>query len=231
MKHIKLKASSNAYRLILSQDASLEDLFEEVKLFTNQLINVDRDKDQAKLVIESPNRILPESWRTEVQALIQRRAQWEVSFTSNVMSHERAVAWHKKVSLQVEFRSVLPGEILEVDGDILLVGDIHPAGYLRAGGNIFIIGRLEGIAHAGVDGDQEAVITGTFSDKSELRIAKASYSIDHLLDDKSTYTPRSYYITDRGQIEVASVDQIQKIRPGIDRVVNQLPTYDDFVEE
>ena len=82
-----------------------------------------------------------------------------------------------------------------------------------------------------MDGDQEAVITGTFSDKSELRIAKASYSIDHLLDDKSTYTPRSYYITERGQIDFTSVDQIQKIRPGIDRVVNQLPSYDDFVEE
>lgn len=45
---------------------------------------------------------------------------------------------------------VRSGQVLETEGDLLLIGDVNPGGMVKAGGNIFILGSLRGIAHAGL---------------------------------------------------------------------------------
>lgn len=226
MNHFKVKATSNEYRLIINQEASLNDIMEEMKDFTNQLVNIKRDKDSYNLIIDTPNRLLPNEMQYELKRLIKQRSNWDVKFRSNVLSQKDAIKWHKSTTLNVEFQTISGGEIIEVEGDILLIGDIEPGGYLRASGSIFIVGNIEGVVNAGYKGDKDAVIVGIFSSRSELKIDKSSYSINHLIDDKSSYTPRVYYLNDRQMIDVCSVSNIQKIRPHIDRVVSQL----DFIE-
>lgn len=226
MNHFKVKATSNEYRLIINQEASLNDIMEEMKDFTNQLVNIKRDKDSYNLIIDTPNRLLPNEMQDELKRLIKQRSNWDVKFRSNVLSQKDAIKWHKSTTLNVEFQTISGGEIIEVEGDILLIGDIEPGGYLRASGSIFIVGNIEGVVNAGYKGDKDAVIVGIFSSRSELKIDKSSYSINHLIDDKSSYTPRVYYLNDRQMIDVCSVSNIQKIRPHIDRVVSQL----DFIE-
>ena len=46
-------------------------------------------------------------------------------------------------------RVISSGQVFEVPGDLLLIGDVNPDGTVRAGGNIYIMGQLKGIAHAG----------------------------------------------------------------------------------
>lgn len=226
MNHFKVKATSSEYRLIINQEASLNDIMEEMKDFTNQLVNIKRDKDSYNLIIDTPNRLLPNELQDELRRLIKQRTNWDIKFRSNVLSQRDAIKWHKSTTLNVEFQSISGGEIIEVEGDILLIGNVEPGGFLRATGSIFIIGNIEGIVNAGYKGDKEAVIVGTFSSRSELKIDRSSYSINHLIDDKSSYTPRVYYLNDRNIIDVGSVSDIQRIRPTIDKVVSQL----DFIE-
>lgn len=222
MNKFKIKATSNEYRLIISQEASLDEIGEYMSDFSIQLMNISREAESKVLIIETPNRILPIEVQEELTKLIKNRAQWEVFFDSNVLSKNQAVKWHKSTTLNVEFQSIKGGEIIEIDGDVLLIGNIEPGGYLRASGNIFIVGKIEGIVNAGFKGDKSAVIVGTFSDHCELRIDKSSYSITHLLDDKSAYIPRVYFLNDRQIIDCVDVNQIQNIRPNIDQVVSQL---------
>ena len=44
---------------------------------------------------------------------------------------------------------------IKVPGDLLLIGDVNPGGTVMAGGNIFIMGSLKGIAHAGCYGNDK----------------------------------------------------------------------------
>ncbi len=63
------------------------------------------------------------------------------------------------------------GEILEVDHDVLILGDVNPGAIVIAGGNVKIWGRLLGIAHAGKDGDSHAKITALQLRPVQLRIS------------------------------------------------------------
>ena len=65
---------------------------------------------------------------------------------------------HEIVSVTRIIRS---GQVLKVPGDLLLIGDVNPGGTVMAGGNIFVMGILKGIAHAGCYGNEEAMVAAS----------------------------------------------------------------------
>src|SRR5699024_519012 len=68
-------------------------------------------------------------------------------------------------------RIIRSGQVLEITGDMLLIGDVNPGGRIIATGNIYVMGNLHGIAHAGSEGDRDAVIAASYMHPSQLRIA------------------------------------------------------------
>ena len=63
------------------------------------------------------------------------------------------------------------GENLEADEDLLVLGDVNPGAKVSAGGNVMILGRLRGVAHAGITGNTEAKIMALQLKPLQLRIA------------------------------------------------------------
>lgn len=57
------------------------------------------------------------------------------------------------------------------EGNIVVLGDINPGAEVIAGGNILVMGSLRGMAHAGVFGDEAAVIAAYRLKPIQLRIA------------------------------------------------------------
>ena len=55
-------------------------------------------------------------------------------------------------NLHVHRGTVRAGEHLEVDGAVLVLGDVNPGARISARGDVLIWGRLRGIAHAGCHG-------------------------------------------------------------------------------
>ena len=68
--------------------------------------------------------------------------------------------------------TVRSGEYLDSSGDLLILGDVNPGAKVSAEGNIFIWGRLLGIAHAGNKGNSQATISALQLRPVQLRIAK-----------------------------------------------------------
>ncbi|QEY33442.1 septum site-determining protein MinC [Synechococcus sp. RSCCF101] len=64
------------------------------------------------------------------------------------------------------------GDHLQVDGSVLLLGDVNPGATLSAGADILVWGRLRGVAHAGRDGDRTARISALQLRPVQLRIAE-----------------------------------------------------------
>lgn len=67
---------------------------------------------------------------------------------------------------------VRSGQTLEHDGHLLFIGDVNPGGTVRSTGDIYIMGALRGVAHAGCAGHVEAIIAASLMKPTQLRIAE-----------------------------------------------------------
>jgi septum site-determining protein MinC len=65
------------------------------------------------------------------------------------------------------------GDHLQVEGSVLLLGDVNPGARISAGGHVLVWGRLRGMAHAGCGGDSNARIVALQLRPLQLRIADA----------------------------------------------------------
>src|SRR5699024_1960787 len=79
--------------------------------------------------------------------------------------------WFEKNALKSIAKIVRSGQVLDIEGDLLLIGDVNPGGEVRATGDIYILGKLYGIAHAGTKGNEEAVIAASYMNPNQLRIS------------------------------------------------------------
>ncbi|MNV57160.1 Septum site-determining protein MinC [compost metagenome] len=64
------------------------------------------------------------------------------------------------------------GQVLHHKGDLLFLGDVNPGGTITCTGDIFILGALRGMAHAGMEGNEAAVIAASLMAPTQLRIAE-----------------------------------------------------------
>lgn len=62
------------------------------------------------------------------------------------------------------------GQILESEGNVVIIGDCHPGSEIRAKGDITVWGVLSGIAHAGISGNMNARVRALKLNAVQLRI-------------------------------------------------------------
>ncbi|MDD2401344.1 MAG: septum site-determining protein MinC [Clostridia bacterium] len=77
---------------------------------------------------------------------------------------------NNKPTLVIE-RNIRSGQNISFDGNILIFGDVNPGAEIKAVGFIIVMGRLRGIAHAGIFGDETAWIMSLKLQPTQLRIA------------------------------------------------------------
>lgn len=66
---------------------------------------------------------------------------------------------------------VRSGQVLHHEGNLLFLGDVNPGGSLTCTGDIYVLGLLRGMAHAGVNGNENAIIAASYLSPTQLRIA------------------------------------------------------------
>ena len=67
--------------------------------------------------------------------------------------------------------TVRSGERLSSNGNLCIIGDVNPGAIISAKKNIYVWGKLLGIAVAGQDGNNNASISSLYLDPLQLRIA------------------------------------------------------------
>jgi len=67
-------------------------------------------------------------------------------------------------------RTLRSGQQIHSEGSIIVWGNVHESAELTAGGDVVVLGRLEGIAHAGCYGDTDACILALSLRPRQLRI-------------------------------------------------------------
>jgi len=68
-------------------------------------------------------------------------------------------------------RTLRSGMRVTFAGHVVVLGNVHPGAEIIAGGDIIVWGRLKGVAHAGANGNTQAVVCALDLSPTQLRIA------------------------------------------------------------
>lgn len=168
---ITIKGTRDGLTLFIDDSCSFEDALHELR----EVIKTSQPKEDEPIVsvtVQLGYRYLSPKQKELLEKLIGEKNRLTVlSFESNVILKDEALKWQEENEVKVINRIIRSGQVLEVSGDLLLIGDINPGGIVVSTGNIYIMGKLRGIAHAGSKGDVRAVIVASYMKPSQLRIA------------------------------------------------------------
>jgi|SRR5690625_832108 len=173
MQLITIKGTKAGLIFYIKDDSSFQDVYEELedKLKTPPTYEIN-EKQRVSIIIKLGHRYLTEEQKNLLSEVIERNNRFFVErYESEVIDKEQAEEWLAKNEMKTITRIIRSGQVVEVVGDLLLIGDVNPGGQVKATGNIFIMGNLQGIAHAGVSGDENAVIAASYMNPTQLRIA------------------------------------------------------------
>ncbi len=67
--------------------------------------------------------------------------------------------------------TVRSGQLIEYDGDVIIIGNVNPGAHIVASGDIYVFGRLRGYVHAGASGNVRAVVAAAYFEPVQVRIA------------------------------------------------------------
>lgn len=68
-------------------------------------------------------------------------------------------------------RTLRSGAAVQSDGDVIVLGDVNAGAEVQAVGDVIVWGTIRGTVHAGVDGDESAIICALRLMPTQLRIA------------------------------------------------------------
>lgn len=138
---------------------------------------------EEKTPIRVTGKILTNEEIEEIKKVIKKEINVEVTFDSPTTlglhsitrSYKRDVGKSETTFHRGSLRS---GQKLEVEGSIVVIGDVNSGAEVIAADNIAVIGNLRGLAHAGAKGNKDAVIAASNLDAVQLRISNIVKEID-----------------------------------------------------
>jgi septum site-determining protein MinC len=68
-------------------------------------------------------------------------------------------------------KTLRSGMRIVAPASVIIIGDVNPGAEVVAGGNVIVWGKLRGVVHAGVDGDENAGVYALDLNPMQLRIA------------------------------------------------------------
>ncbi|MED3562194.1 septum site-determining protein MinC [Bacillus xiapuensis] len=218
-QNVTIKGTKEGLVLQLDDRCSYEELKKELdeKLSTNL-----RTQEEGQLLavkVNVGNRFLSDDQREDLENLIRQKKNLVVDdIDSNVITKEEAKRLKAEDEVVTVSRIIRSGQVLEVPGDLLLIGDVNPGGTVIAGGNIFIMGALKGIAHAGCSGNDEAIIAASSMKPTQLRISECLNRAPDIVQEKEKHEMECAYIDEDRKISVDRLQALIHLRPNLTRL-------------
>ncbi|WP_172254732.1 septum site-determining protein MinC [Saccharibacillus deserti] len=110
---------------------------------------------------------------------------------------------------------VRSGQVLRHDGNLLFLGDVNPGGSIVCTGDIYILGALRGMAHAGSEGSEHAIVGASYLAPTQLRIAEVISRPPDSGEEESSHPHETQmefaYLLD-GQMQIDKMANIARLR-------------------
>lgn len=147
-----------------------------------------------------------EEQKEEIRGLIGKSGNL---FIQSIQSDQEESA--AKPRLKVIPGMVRSGQTLQYEGNLMLLGDVNPGGAILSTGDIYVMGSLRGMAHAGMDGDERAIIAAAHFQPTQLRIADIVSRPPDEWGISETYMEYAYL--HQGQMQIDKLSHLRRMRP------------------
>lgn len=222
IQKVMIKGTRDGLTLHLDDQCSFHELVNELegKLSMN---GISEDEPMIKVTIQLKNRYISEEQKEVLKTVIREKQKLVVDhIESDVITKKEALEWKESTEITPVVRTIRSGQMVEVKGDLLLIGDVNPGGQVTATGNVFIMGKLRGIAHAGIGGDGKAVIAASYMQPNQLRIAdQVSRSPDY--ESEAVYMECGFVDEHEGKIRIDRLQEVVKKRPDLADFERRMP--------
>lgn len=212
---VTIKGTKSGLSLHLNDNCSYDELKKELQSRLNESSNMHEEKQDIHVNVELGNRYVTDDQKRELTELIQAKRNLSVhAIRSNIITRQEAAKWAEEKEIISVTSIIRSGQILKVPGDLLLIGDVNPGGKVIAGGNIFIMGKLKGIAHAGFNGNDRAIVAASVMRPSQLRISSLITRAPDQYPDTEKHEMECAYI-DNSVIMIDRLQVLTQVRPNL----------------
>lgn len=208
-KHVRIKGIKDGLVFLLDDKCPFEDLLSELRyklehshqnILTGPIVHVDV-KLGSRSVTEQDKAAVLEILKSQGNLLI--RSIEALEDPENVDDE----------ALFLMSGMLRSGQVLHHQGNLLFLGDVNPGATITCSGDIYILGALRGMAHAGVDGNQDAIIAASLLSPTQLRIADV---ISRPPDEWGTReSSMEFAYLSSGAMQIDKIHNIVKLRQGL----------------
>jgi septum site-determining protein MinC len=183
---IEIKGFGNDVFIILSNEASFSDIESDL---INRLEKSKSFLAGIEIVLDTKDRILSLEDLEKLRTILSEKFDIKIAFVrANSNETKEAVeqiGWKietpnqesGKMADEEETRTIIirqtirSGQKVSYPGNVVIIGDVNPGGEIEAVGDIVVFGKLRGVAHAGISGDNSSEIIALGLAPLQLRIA------------------------------------------------------------
>ena len=177
---ILVNMKKNEIILKINEEATQEQIIEALQ---KKLPVLKKLYKEAKNPIKVSGKFLRDKEMEEIRGIIKKEINVDIQFDNiNKLGlegikkvYEQNVQTSETYFLQGGIRS---GQRIEVEGSIVILGDVNNGAEIIAGDNIVVLGVLRGLAHAGAKGNKKAIIASHKIESAQLRIANMLKEIE-----------------------------------------------------
>lgn len=180
MNNISINLKKDVVLIKIDDNAPQRKIISEL---SKKLKDLKKMYQEDKTPIRVTGKVLTNKELEEIKKLIKKEIDVEVTFDtpttlglhSITRSYKRDVGKSETTFHRGSLRS---GQKLEVEGSIVVIGDVNAGAEVIAADNIAVIGNLRGLAHAGAKGNKDAIIAAGTLDVVQIRISNIVREID-----------------------------------------------------
>ncbi len=211
--YVTIKGTKDGLVLRLDDKCAYSDMIAELrnKVSENSLEGL------AEVKVHIGNRFCNEEELKEIMNVVQESPNLRVSMIqSEVITIEECNRKILENQSETYVGIVRSGQIVKAEGDLVVIGDVNPNGRVVAAGSIYVLGRLKGIAHAGANGNEEAVIAASWLEATHLMIADRMETMtDELTILSEQPEMECAYIHPNGFIAIDRLQELRILRPNL----------------
>ena len=186
MRNISINLKKNENLIKILEEATQKGIIKELKQKLPELKKLYQDE---KTPIRVTGKALKNAEMDEIENLIKEYLDIEIRFDIpkelGLSSIVKTFSQNIKIS-ETNFHrgSIRSGKKMEVEGSVVILGDVNSGAEIIATDNIVVLGSLRGLAHAGAKGNTEAIVAAGTFDAVQVRIANIVKEIDRDVDLK-----------------------------------------------
>ncbi|AUD13684.1 MULTISPECIES: septum site-determining protein MinC [unclassified Planococcus (in: firmicutes)] len=210
---VNIKGTNKGLLIQLNDMASYTEILDELK----KKVSDPALEGDAEVQVQLANRHYSKAQLEEIKKVIHDNSKMKVIGTKcDVVTVEECNRMIAERQSETYVGIVRSGQVVKAKGDLVVIGDVNQNGRIEAGGNVYVLGRLKGFAHAGASGNKEAVIAASWLEATHLKIADELETMTDELDSLSEQPEMECaYLHTSGKIIIDRLQELRFLRPQI----------------